>query len=55
MKRNKTVLLFFFLLIASLGFWSWKKSEKPEIVVPSAGIVAYDDVRIVFCPLERYD
>ena len=32
MKRNKTVLLFFFLLIASLGFWSWKKTEKTEIV-----------------------
>ena len=32
MKRNKTVLLLFFLLITSLGFWSWKKTEKPEIV-----------------------
>src|SRR5688572_7169383 len=32
MKRNKTVLLIFFLLIASLGFWSWKKTERDEIV-----------------------
>ena len=30
MKRNKTVLLIFLLLIASFGFWSWKKTEKDE-------------------------
>src|SRR5687768_14009700 len=32
MKRSKTAILLSLLLITALGFWSWKKSEKLNVV-----------------------
>ena len=60
MKRNKTVLLIFFLLIASLGFWSWKKTERDEIVYlqpvssPMVLFLPYGATRLRHLPLKSF-